>query len=91
MTSLLTSPNSERGLRRTSKVSILTGLFALLTCELPLLFAFVGLGSMSSAVAFLRPPPWLELLAVTAIILGAFTLVFLLVRQRWKSHGNLNS
>ncbi len=82
MTEERSKKNPNKGLRRSSKAGIFAGAAALIACELPLLLAFIGLGGLSSAAVVLRPPPWMEALAVLAITVGVVVLISLAIRRR---------
>lgn len=69
-------------LKRTGLASLALGALALLACELPLVLAVVGLGSLSAAAKTLEPTQSIELMALVLVCFGSILLLLHLVRTR---------
>jgi len=77
-------------MRRTSITGIALGLAALIACELPILLALIGLGSLGAAASILQPPFWIEVASAIVILLGILVLVGLAIRhRRFGARGNV--
>ncbi len=61
--------------RRGGVTGIAIGLLALLVCELPIVFALIGLGGLSASALKFRPPPLVELGAIILFITGTAILL----------------
>ena len=64
-----------------SILSIATGALVLLSCELPILLSIAGLGAYATNAEALKPPQWLEMLGLMAIIVGGLGLAGYAVAQ----------
>lgn len=73
---------TEKKLTKSSVGSIGLGLLTLLTCELPIIFGVIGLGSLSTQVSAFKPPYWLETMAISFALIGIFVLTGLFIRHR---------
>ena len=85
-----TSASRDGKLARSGVTGVVLGVGALLACELPLILAFVGLGSLGAAAGAFRPPLWAEAIAVVAMGIGLLMLAVLGVRC-WQSRANLGA
>jgi len=70
----------EKKLSKSGLGGIGLGIFALIACELPLILAMVGLGTLSAAANALSPPFWLEVIGLISALLGFILLFGLLIR-----------
>ncbi len=75
---------SDKKLKRGGMTGIAIGVLALLACELPIIFAVIGLGGLSASALTFRPPPIVELIAIILFILGALALIIPFVRRKLK-------
>jgi len=82
--SLAVAPHEKRGLRRFGLAGIAFGLMSLALCELPLVLALIGFGSLGSAAMMLKPHPLLEVASLVAAVTGMVLVVFLAVLHRRK-------
>ena len=71
-------------LKRRSFATILAGALVLLSCELPIILALLGLGGMAATMETMRPPFWLEVVGVMAVAMGLMGLVWYVVSRRRK-------
>ena len=72
----------EKSLKTSSLCGILLGMCPVLACELPIILALIGLGSLSATASALKPPDWVEIAALTALGVGALMLLITGVRRR---------
>ena len=72
---------SDAKLKRTGMAGIAAGVLALLACEIPIILAVLGLGSLSVGAAALHPPPMVELAAIVVIVVGTLLLAVALARR----------
>ncbi len=72
--------NTEKKLRRTGISGIVLGFLACLLCKLPLLLAFIGLGSLGGAIATL-PFAQLESIGLVLALTGTVLLIVLGLRS----------
>lgn len=72
---------SDRTLKRTGLTGIGLGALALIACELPLILAVVGLGSLGASAATFRPSQAVEIAAIGISILGGVTMILVYVRR----------
>ena len=71
------------GLRRTGVAGIALGIITLLACELPIVLAVIGLGSLSAGTAAFKPPAIIETVGMLIGVIGAA----LLIGFRYDAHG----
>lgn len=75
-------------IKRTGWSGLIAGGFAVLACELPIFLAALGLGGLSAGAIALRPPQFVETIAIIAALLGAFCLIAIFVVRRVQRHRN---
>lgn len=69
-------------LKKTGLSGIGLGALAFLACELPIILAVSGLGGLSAGAMALRPPPFVEYIAIGLALIGGLFLTIHLVRKR---------
>jgi hypothetical protein len=70
---------SGKTVRRMSWSGVGVGALALIACELPLILAVIGMGGLSGFAAAVKPPPFVEMIAIFALVAGAVSLAVILV------------
>lgn len=76
-----TSKQSTKNVERLGTTGIAIGVLSVLACELPIVFALVGLGGLSSAISAFSLPPMVEMVGITLGLLGLFLVVGLLISR----------
>lgn len=71
-----------RALHRTGVTGLAVAALALVTCELPVVLALLGLGGLSAGAAWVRPPAVVELIAVSIAVAAAGLLLAVHLRRR---------
>jgi hypothetical protein len=74
-----TSEHSTRSVKLLGTTGIAIGVLSILACELPIVFALVGLGGLSSAASIFSLPPLVELIGITLGLLGLLLVVGLFI------------
>ena len=69
-------------LKRTSLMSMTTGLACLLVCELPVLLTVIGLTSIATWLSYLQPGPAIE--AGASVLIVAGSIVYVVWRRRFR-------
>ncbi|MCZ6640923.1 MAG: hypothetical protein O7F71_05060 [Gammaproteobacteria bacterium] len=75
---------SNKGWRRAGISGIAFGLTSFALCELPLVLAWIGLGSFGTAWMIFKPHPLLEVAGLFAAITGIVLIVVLRALRRQK-------
>ena len=70
-------------LKKAGPAGLVVGFIALLACELPIVLALVGLGSLGTITSFLRPPFGAKTALFMVIVLGSVVLTAVLFRRLW--------
>jgi len=74
--------NSSPTTKRRSLVGILGGALVLLSCELPIVLSFFGLGALTAVAEVVKPPYWLEIFGITALLAGCLSLGWYVINPR---------
>ena len=74
----------NRGLRRAGFAGIAFGLMSLALCELPLVLALIGVGSLGTAATMFKPHAFLEVAGLLAAVTGIILVLALAVLRRQK-------
>lgn len=80
----------DKGLRRVGVTGVVLGMVALITCELPIILAVVGLSGLSAGATAFALPPMVEKAGFALGVIGAVLLISLAVRSLWRRRGKAN-
>ena len=72
---------TEKKITKSSLAGICLGVAALIACELPLVLAVIGFGTLSTVASALSPPFWLEIVGICAAIFGVLLILGVAIRR----------
>lgn len=84
---VLSSTHSPDRNRWLGSLSIGAGVSVFILCELPLLLALVGLAGLGTSTFTVRRPPWVEVAAFLAVVLGIALVARPAIRRIWLNKG----
>ena len=61
---------------------ISVGIILLISCELPIILAFIGLGSVGADISALNIPVWLEAVGISVIVVGILILLSVVIMRK---------